>query len=204
MINFNYRVTGIGWLGFLITLTILLTLNKCGASASQIIEKKTEIHNYYDSSVKVVPLKYSVPGTPIFVPVPSDVDTAKILALYFSKNPYARVFSNDTVTISLYDTISQNKFKHPGLAKYNWHLPIKTVESTTVTVESPKKIQVLAGGHVNFNQNIFMNWGPDIYLQTKRGQLFGLGYNVPYKTNPQSISIKAALNLNDAFRNKKK
>ena len=200
MKNFNYILSGIGWLGFIITLTILITLNKCNPDSQQIIEKKTEIHNYYDSSIKVVPLKYSVPGTPIFVPVPSDIDTAKILALYFSKLPYSRLFEDTCIIATIVDTISQNKLLGPGKFSYKWIKPIKTVESTTVTVESPKKVQLLAGAHVDFNKSLFQEWGPDFYLQTKRGQLFGLGYNI----KQQSISFKAAINLNDAFRNKKK
>ncbi len=204
MKRFEYIFSAIGWLGFIITLVILLTLNKCGSGQSQIIQKETVINNYYDSSEKVVPLKYEVPGPPIYIPVPADVDTAKILASYFAKYPYTRVFENDTILATIKDTISQNKFVSKVNMTYKWKPIIKTVESTTVTVESPKKIQVLAGGHADFNQKVFMNWGPDIYLQTKRGQLFGLGYNVPSKNNSQSVSIKAAINLNDAFRNKNK
>lgn len=204
MKQFNYILSAVGWLGFFITLTILITLKTCSSEAPIITGAKTVINNYYDSMEKAAPIKYEVPGPTIFIPVPADVDTAKILALYFARFPFARVFENDTVTITLRDTISKNSFFSSGKATYKWHKPIRTVESTTLTVEAPKKMQVLAGGHVNFNQNVFLNWGPDIYLQTKRGQMFGLGYNVPFKTNPQSISIKAAINLNDAFRSKNK
>lgn len=200
MKKFNYIFSAIGWLGFFITLTILVTLKKCVSDTPQITESKTIINNYYDSTEKAAPLKYEVPGPPIFIPVPTDVDTAKILALYFARFPFARVFENDTVTITLRDTISKNSFFSPGKATYKWHKPIRTVESTTVTVESPRKINFLAGGHADFNKKFFQDWGPDLYLQTKRGQQFGVGYNV----NQQSVSIKAAINLNDAFRSKNK
>jgi len=200
MKQFNYILSAVGWLGFFITLTILITLKKCGSEAPIITESKTVINNYYDSTEKAAPIKYEVPGPPIFIPVPADVDTAKILSLYFSKNPYLRVFEDSNLIATIADSISQNKFLSPAKFTYKWLKPIKTVESTTVTVESPKKINFLAGGHADFNKKFFQDWGPDLYLQTKRGQQFGVGYNV----NQQSVSIKAAINLNDAFRSKNK
>lgn len=200
MKKINYILCAIGWLGFFITLAILLTLKKCRSDVPQITESKTIINNYYDSTEKAAPLKIEVPGPPIFVPVPADVDTSKILALYFSKTPYLRVFEDSNLIATIADSISQNKFLSPAKFTYKWLKPIKTVESTTVTVESPKKINFLAGGHADFNKKFFQDWGPDIYLQTKRGQQFGVGYNV----NQQTVSIKAAINLNDAFRAKNK
>ncbi len=198
MKNINYILSFAGWAGWIITLFVVIIFNTCSDKPGQIINEKTEIHNYYDSSEKPVPFKYVVPGEPIFIPVPADVDTFQILANYFAKYPYSRVFGNDTVTITLLDTLSKNNFFHPGKAYYKWHIPMLTVESKTTTIEAEKKIQVLAGGHVAFNKNYLQEWGPDIYLQTKRGQLFGVGYEV----RQQAISIKAAINLNDAFRSK--
>jgi hypothetical protein len=200
MKNFNYIRSFGGWLGLVITLLLVIFFNKCDNAEPQIIREKTEIHNYYDSAAKPIPVKFTVPGAPIFIPVPADVDTAKILAMYFAKYPYARVFSNDSVTISLYDTLSKNSFHHPGKMSYQWHLPIKTVESTTITVEQPKKIAFLIGSHVNFNQKTFADFGPDVYLKTKRDQLIGVGYNIDSK----EISFKTAFKLNARTRNKNK
>lgn len=199
MNRFNYIFSATGWLGFVITLILLIILDKSG-NGSHIIEKETVINNYYDSGVKVVTQKSVTPGQPIYIPVPADVDTEKIIAAYFAKYPYIRIFESDTLRATLIDTLSQNKFISKGKFTYQWLKPVKTVESTTITLQQNKKIQFLAGGHVDFSKKIFQDWGPDIYLKTKREQLFGIGYNV----NQQSVSFKAALNINEAFRNKNK
>lgn len=198
MKNFNYILSFGGWIGLVITLLLVIFFNKCGNQPPQIIKEKTEIHNYYDSSAKQVPVKFTVPGAPIFIPVPANVDTAKILAAYFAKYPYSRVFSNDSVTISLYDTLSKNSFHHPGKLSYNWHLPIKTVQSTTVTLEQPKKMALLLGAHVNFSKKTFVDFGPDIYLKTKRDQLIGVGYDI----GSEAASFRGAFNLNQLFKKK--
>lgn len=199
MKNFNYILSFGGWIGLVITLLLVIFFNKCGNPQPQIIKEKTEIHNYYDSAAKRIPVKFTVPGDTIFVPVPDNVDTAKILAMYFAKYPYSRVFSNDSVTISLYDTLSKNSFYHPGKMSYQWHLPIRTVESTTITVEQPKKIALLLGAHVNFSKKTFVDFGPDIYLKTKRDQLIGVGYDI----GSEAASLRGAFNLNQLFKNRK-
>ena len=199
MKNFNYILSFGGWIGLVITLLLVIFFNKCGNPQPQIIKEKTEIHNYYDSAAKRIPVKFTVPGPPIYIPVPADVDTAKILAAYFAKYPYSRVFSNDSVTISLYDTLSKNSFHHPGKMSYRWHLPIKTVESTTITVEQPEKIALLLGAHVNFSKKTFVDFGPDIYLKTKRDQLIGVGYDI----GSEAASLRGAFNLNQLFKNRK-
>lgn len=198
--KYNYILSFGGWIGLVITLLLVIFFNKCTNPEPQIIKEKTEIHNYYDSSAKLIPVKYTVPGDPILIPVPVNVDTAKILAYYFSKNPYSRVFEDSNLIATVSDTICQNRFLSPAKFTYKWLKPIKTVESSTVTIELPKNIQLFAGGHIDFSKNLFQDFGPDIYLQTKHGQLFGVGANIYQK----SISVKAAINLNDAFRNKKK
>lgn len=199
MKNYNYIFAFGGWVCLTITLILVIFLNKCSNPQPQIIKEKTEIHNYYDSAAKSIPVKFTVPGPPIFIPIPADVDTAKILAAYFAKYPFSRVFSNDSVTISLYDTLSKNSFHHPGKMSYQWHLPIKTVESTTITVEQPKKMALLVGAHANFSKKTFADYGPDVYLKTKRDQLIGVGYDIDSK----EISFKSAFNLNQLFKSRK-
>lgn len=203
MKNFNYIFSAIGWLGLIVCLVIILAINKCGnnTAPTHTIEK-TIINNYYDSSPKIVPQTTFLPGKPIPVFVPQDVDTAKILAAFFSKYPYKRIFENDSIRVTLVDTICQNNFLSPGKFSYEWLKPIKTVTSTTVTItnEAIKRFQLFAGAHADFQQKYFYDWGPEMYLMTKRGQLFGAGYDVKHEV----YSFKAALNLNEAFRNKNK
>lgn len=196
MKNINYILTFGGWIGFVVTLLIIIFFNTCEKQTPNIINSKTEVHHYYDSAVKFVPLKYIIPSEPIFVPVPSNVDTAKILSLYFAKYPYSRLFQDSNLVATLVDTICQNKFNSPGQFSYKWLKPIKTVESTTITVEPKKRMALLAGVHVNFNNMYLQDFGPDVYLKTKRNQIFGIGYDI----NNKIISTRFAINLNETFR----
>lgn len=197
MKNINYILSFGGWFGLVVTLVFVIFFNKCG-NTPQIIKEKTEIHNYYDSTTKVVPFKYSVQGKPIIIAVPANVDTAKILAMYFAKYPNLRVFQDSNIIATLIDTLSQNKFGNHSKFSYNWLKPIKTVESKTITVESPKKMQLLVGAHADFNKNYFKDFGPDVYVLTKRSQLIGVGYDI----ESTAFSFKLATSLNSIFKKK--
>lgn len=199
MKNLNYIFSFGGWFGLVITLLIAIFFNKCNNNADQIINKKIEIRNYYDSSIKLVPVKYTLQSEPIFIPIPANVDTAKILAMYFAKFPYSRVFQDSNLIATIVDTITQNKFNTTGKFSYKWLAPIKTVESTTLTVESAKRLVLLAGIHLNFNQRKFVDFGPDIYLKTKRDQLIGVGYDIDLKV----VSLRGAFNLNQLIKKRK-
>ncbi len=200
--NIKYIFSAIGWLGFIITLTILIALNKCGGPAAQTITKETVINNYYDSGVKVVPQTSYIKGDPIPYPVPADVDTAKILQLYFNHYPFARTFKNDTIEASIVDTISQNKFVSIPKFTYKWLPPIKTVESTTVTItnEAKQKVRFLIGAYAQFNGYIVNSFGPELYLQVKKGNLYGANYDI----KNEAFGVKTAINLNEVFRPKNK
>lgn len=200
--NIKLIFTAVGWLGFIITLTILIALNQCGSPAAQTITKETVINNYYDSSVKVVPVTSFVKGIPIPYPVPQNVDTAKILQAYFSHHPYSRTFKNDTIEATIVDTISQNKFVSIPKFTYKWLPPIKTVESTTVTVtnEAKQTVRFLIGAYAQFNKYTVTAYGPELYLQGKKGNLYGANYDI----KNAAFGVKTAINLNEVFRPKNK
>jgi hypothetical protein len=200
--NIKYILTAIGWLGFIITLGILITLNKCSGPAAQTITKETVINNYYDSSVKVVPQTTYLKGDPIPFPVPADVDTAKILQAYFNRYPYSRTFKNDTIEANIIDTISENQFVSKPKFTYKWLPPIKTVESTTVTItnEAQQKVRFLIGAYMQFNKYTINSFGPEVYIQGKKGNLYGANYDI----KNQAYGVKTAINLNEVFRPKNK
>lgn len=203
MKQFNYIFSALGWLGMIVCLVIIVIMNKCGGQAeNKTIEKQTIINNYYDSSSKTVSEKIVLPGKPIPVFIPQDVDTAKILSAYFAKYPYKREFGDTSIHIELFDTICQNKFLSPGKLNYKWLKPVKTVESTTVTIKEhdKPKIKLFAGAHADFQRERFYDWGPEVFLQTKRETQFGINYGV----RNQTYSVKTLINLNEAFRGKNK
>lgn len=196
--NLTQILNSIGWLGFLITLAILIFFNKCGDKPVQTIQKETIINNYYDSGIKSVPQISYLPGKVIPQPVPADVDTQKILAAYFAKYAYTRTFENDTIKATLIDTISKNKFLSKGQFTYKWLPSVKTVESTTVTITNtaPNKMMLMVGLHAGYLQNSVKGFGPDIYLKTKRDQLIGVGYDIDSKL----LRLNAAVGIGKLFK----
>lgn len=203
MKNFNYTISAIGWLGFIITLVLLISLNKCKKEEpSNTVIEKTIINNYYDSTKKVAPLIITKEGKPIYVPVPTIVDTAQILVNYFARFSYTRTFEDTCLRVVLTDSISQNKFLSPAKFTYQWLKPIKTVSSTTITsISEPKKrVNFLLGGYFQFSKNYITSYGPEFNLQAKKGNLYGINYDL--KNN--AIGIKTLFNLNEALRAKNK
>ena len=196
--NLTQVINSIGWLGFLITLTILICLNKCGDKPVQTIQKETIINNFYDSGIKSVPQISYLPGKVILQPIPTDVDTQKILAAYFAKYAYTRTFENDSIKATLVDTICQNKFLSKGKFTYKWLPPVKTVESTTITITNtaPSKMMLMVGLHAGYIQNSVKGFGPDIYLKTKRDQLIGVGYDIDLEL----IRINTAISIGKLFK----
>lgn len=199
------RITNIlcfaGWIGFVITLLVVIFFNKCGGKTEHTIEKQTVINNYYDSAIRTIPQPVLIPGKPILVEIPAVVDTEQVLRIYFSKYPLTRIFQDSALKATLIDTLYQNHLTFPGNFSYQWLKPVKTVESTTVTVkEEPKsKMKILLGAYGQFSGSYVNSFGPELYLQGKKGNLYGINYDVKNK----AVGVKAAYNLNGLFKNNK-
>lgn len=204
MEKYKYIVNYIGWTVFLITLFILITLNKCDKNnlPTETKQYHTVINNYYDTSKNQAPQIRIIDGKAIPMLIPAIVDTQKILANYFAKNPYTRTFGDSCIKVELTDSISQNKFLSPGKFSYQWLKPIKTVLCTTVTttVESKKQFNILAGANASFQKNFVFSYGINGFLLTKNKHLFGLGYDL----KNDAIQMNLAININEAIRDKNK
>lgn len=164
-----------GWIAFIIVLFFWYNTNK---EESSQVSSKTIVNNYYDSSIKIVPVKSFIPVT-FTVQVPTKIDTAAILKDYFSKTFYPRVFQDSNLVATINDSVTQNRLI-PGQLKYQWLKPIKTVETTTNTVTpSPKqKMNLYFGGFLNVNKNYIQGFGPEIYLTTRTNLLLKANYDI--------------------------
>ncbi len=176
----TYLLAGFGVSGWIACIVVLLFLHYCGKTELPEVSSKTVINNYYDSSQKAIPA-INIPAPITFtVPVPVNVDTAKILEQYFAKNYYTQTIEDSCIRATIKDTIGENKLLHRAF-KYQWLKPIKTVESTTVTVTTPEPkplVRLYVGGFLNVNKSYIQGFGPEIYFTTRSNLLLKANYDI--------------------------
>jgi hypothetical protein len=115
------------------------------------------------------------------VQIPSDVDTAAILADYFAKNVYHRVLVDDTTAlIELIDTVHQNQL-HQGKLIFRNRQPVTIHETYVIHPVPEPRFQLYAGGFVSGSQER-LGAGPAMFVKTRRDHLYGLGYDAIDKT----------------------
>lgn len=198
MEKFKYIFNSIGWAGFCVCLIILIFTNKCGQQT--VINTKTEIHKFYDSSVKIIPsekIKIPVPVTfTVPVPVSMHIDTAAILKNYFSINYYSQKIQDSSICAYIKDSVSQNKIIHRDFS-YQWLKPVLTTQSTTITVEPVKHMKLLAGAFIESNGYNLSGAGPEASLQFKNGDLVSLAYDAKkhLQTNKPTFEVSMQFNL---------
>lgn len=115
------------------------------------------------------------------VPVYQPVDTMLILKDYNSKNIFSNVLtlSNNNGSITLIDTISQNKIIGRSFKE---KIKSKIVRDTIEIKESPKN-KMYFGINTNFNREDFVrNVGVGLIFKTKGDKLFQLGAGVTNRT----------------------
>jgi hypothetical protein len=126
---------------------------------------------------------------PVYVPVPSDVDTTKILQDYYTKYTYKDTLNlKDSLGyISVIDTIYKNKiFKRTFDAHVN-KITIKDI----LIVEPPSTNQFFIGGVAGFDKVNVVNFvGPTLVLKTKKDKMYSLGIGY---SNSKSISIQGGM-----------
>lgn len=119
---------------------------------------------------------------PVYVDVPTNVDTTSILKDYFAKYPYKDTLQlNDSLGyIAVLDTIFKNK-----IYKRTWdaHVNKITVKETTIVKELPR-IQVFAGFDLGFEYYKTGNAGIDLTLKTKKDNLYRIGIGMNTRLNP--------------------
>ena len=98
------------------------------------------------------------------------IDTASILRDYFKTYAYTDVISKDSVNITIYDTITQNRIVSRGL-RYTLVYP-----TTTITKESAiNKRELYIGAGLGIAAGQFDNIGTEFILKTKKRTMYGIG-----------------------------
>ncbi|MFY9308099.1 MAG: hypothetical protein WAQ28_03510 [Bacteroidia bacterium] len=177
-----YNITWGAILGALIT---LLLLQQCSSKVTPCPEAKIDHDTLktteYDSIPKYIPVKEYLPADSVIVEIPRFIDTLAILDRFFKAYVYDRVFENDSVKISVYDTISQNKIVGSSDLKYQFLFPIShnTIEQIT-TIDTTKKPgnRLMFGISLGFSKERVQTIAAEAILTTKRSNYYKLGYNI--------------------------
>lgn len=111
---------------------------------------------------------------PIYIDVPTDVDTGAILKDYYSKRVYKDTIKlEDSLgRITLIDTIQENKIKGRWFKSDINQIVIKD----SIIVEKPPVMQLYVGGVAGVNRVTGLNhFGPTFVLKTKSDNMYSLG-----------------------------
>lgn len=172
----------------LILIAIILFQRECGSSGNTgdtiniggknyVVIKKHVDTVYYDVKQTVYHKGETIyKEVPIYVDVPSTVDTAEILKNYYSVNVYKDTLQLDSNLgyIAVTDTISQN-----AISGRLWKTDVKykTVRETTIVAEPPKNQYFIGvGGGVIQPAAVFV--GPSFALKTKKDHLYTLNTGI--------------------------
>ena len=187
----DYRVTLIGWAGFI--LMLVLFLQKCGCVKydQQIILHDTTITKKYDSVPKYIKVNAPVVIDSAFVAVPVIVDTAAILKRYFAVYHYSQTLADTNVSVTITDTLTQNKIIARGFI-YKLLKPVSTtIITNTIEQKANPTREFYAGGFIQANnKGSNVSAGAQLHFKTKKQTLHTVGYDALQQKAMLGISIK--------------
>lgn len=124
-----------------------------------------------------------------WLPIDAIVDTARILRNYFAKNYYPYNIKTAYGSLTILDTISQNKILSRTVIN-NLRIPEVTT-TKTITIQAKPSLQVYLGGSLlGGKDNVLSGFGPDLLLKTKSDQIYQIG---AYYTTEGKIAYRAGL-----------
>lgn len=152
---------------------------------------KREVDTVYKEIVQTVYRdgKTIYRDVPIYVNVPSDVDTNEILKDYYAKYTFKDTLklTDSLGYIAVTDTIFKNKIFNRTWDSHVNKITVKEV----LYLKDPPKIQVFAGGVVGFdNVNIINFAGPSLVLKDKRDHLYSLGIGY---SNAKAFTVQGGM-----------
>lgn len=141
MEHFNIKnkwINSIGWLGFIITLIIIIFMQKCGNTITNLQPSyKITVNKYYDSTAKEIKVPVPIPGDSIPYPVPTEVDTLAILKKYFTKYYFEQVVEDSNLRAVISDTVFQNAIVSRKFS-YKWKQPVSIVTENKTILPPPR------------------------------------------------------------------
>lgn len=110
----------------------------------------------------------------LYIPELENVDTAAILSDYYKAVIYKDTLRNQYGTITVTDTVSQNRIKGRGV-RTNLSIPEIT---KTITLTQPKRAQVYLGADLFGNEDDYLDgYNVNLSLKTRSDKIIEVGYN---------------------------
>lgn len=149
---------------------------------------KREIDTQYVDKIKIVkkPGEDIYHDTTIYVSVPQQVDTSKILEQYYAKNVYKDTLHLDDSLgyVSVIDTIKENKIHY---RTFDSKVREKVINNKIYVKEPPKR-QLYIGTYLGVNQSeILKTLNVGLIYKTKNDRMYHLGAGVINQT-PNNLS----------------
>lgn len=198
----------------LVLIIVILLMRACSGGDKpekgdiiKIDGKKYEVikHEIDTIKVPVVQTEYRDGKTiyvdkPIYIDIPTEVDTLSIL-----KDYYAKYCFKDTLTlkdslgyIAVIDTISKNKIQK---RIFDAHVNKFTVKETLIVKDLPK-VQGFIGGVIGFDKVNIINFaGPTLVIKDKNDRLYSLGIGY---SNSKSLTVQGGMYWKISFKKNKK
>jgi len=121
--------------------------------------------------------------------LPSNIDTMGVIIDYFSKVYYADTIKNDSsALIVMYDSLGGNRIISRSFSFQN-RRATQIINKTIL----PNRTKLYAGAFVNIDQGENLDFGPSLFLMTKRGYGYSYAYGVNHKTHTFSFIWKMSL-----------
>lgn len=152
---------------------------------------KHDIDTVYKPVTQVVyrPGEVIFVDKPVYVEVPSNVDTGAILQDYYTKFPYKDTLklTEGLGFIAINDTIFKNKILN---RTFDSHVNKITIKET-LYLEQPPKVMAFIGGVAGFDRVNIVNFvGPSLLIKDKKDKIYSIG--VGY-SNAKTISIQGGI-----------
>lgn len=135
----------------------------------------TTVEYVYDTVPRTDTIPKPYPVEVIVNAPPPNVDTAEIIAAYYTKQIYQRTLLDDTTAlIRLTDTVYNNEL-FSGVLYYQIRSPTKTITTNIINLPEPK-ITLHAGLFASGSRYNF-GTGAALFLKSKTGNLYGIAYD---------------------------
>lgn len=152
---------------------------------------KHDIDTIYTPVTQVVyrPGEVIFVDKPVYVQVPTNVDTAAILQDYYTKYPYKDTLklTEGLGFIAINDTIFKNRILN---RTFDSHVNKITIKET-LYLEQPPKVMAFIGGVAGFDKVNIVNFvGPSLLIKDKKDKVYSIG--VGY-SNAKTVSIQGGI-----------
>ena len=200
MNTYNFVKQNFSILVILLLIIIILLQRSCAPEAGtprEIIKIKNRPYEVVKRVTDTVKIKVTQtvykPGEviiqkePIYIPVPANVDTAKILKDYYAIKVYTDTLKlKDSLGyIALTDSITKN-----SISGRLWSAEINKTLIDRVIYVNKLSNQLYFGGTVSLQQPNNLMIGANAMLKTKKDKLYGIGGGIDSRLNPYvNISV---------------